>query len=125
MIQVKSLVEPFLDEDGFRILVENNWPLELDKKKVKVNLWLKELAPSPELINWPVTGSISKEEFREKYRDQLRRKKTLLNYIKKMEKEQGTITLLYSDISKESVMILENKLNGYKTIRGSVDRIHG
>ncbi len=33
-------------DDGFRILVDKLWPRGLSKDKAKIDLWLKEIAPS-------------------------------------------------------------------------------
>ena len=33
-------------DDGRRILVERLWPRGLGKKEAKIDLWLKEVAPS-------------------------------------------------------------------------------
>jgi uncharacterized protein YeaO (DUF488 family) len=37
---------------GFRILVDRLWPRGLRKDEVKVDLWLKDIAPSTELRKW-------------------------------------------------------------------------
>jgi uncharacterized protein YeaO (DUF488 family) len=49
MIKVKRIYDPAQKEDGFRILVDQLWPRGLSKDKVKIDLWLKEIAPSDEL----------------------------------------------------------------------------
>jgi len=36
-------------EDGLHVLVERYWPRDLDEKHAKIDLWLKEVAPSAEL----------------------------------------------------------------------------
>ena len=49
MIKVKRAYQPAAAEDGFRVLVERLWPRGLSKAEVALDLWLKEVAPSPEL----------------------------------------------------------------------------
>jgi uncharacterized protein YeaO (DUF488 family) len=39
-------------KDGMRILVNRLWPRGLTKEKAKVNLWLKDNAPSTVLRKW-------------------------------------------------------------------------
>ncbi len=39
-------------DDGFRILVDRLWPRGLSKDKAKVDLWLKDIAPSHDLRKW-------------------------------------------------------------------------
>ena len=40
------------NKDGFRILVDRLWPCGLSKKKVKVDVWQKDIAPSNSLRKW-------------------------------------------------------------------------
>ena len=48
-------------EDGLRILVDRLWPRGLSRDQAKLDLWLKELAPTHELRKWyahaPLQGS--------------------------------------------------------------------
>ena len=43
---VKRVYETVERKDGTRILVDRLWPRGISKGKAKVDLWLKELAPS-------------------------------------------------------------------------------
>ncbi len=52
MIKSKRAYRPAAPEDGFRVLVERLWPRGLSKQEVALDLWLKEVAPSPELRKW-------------------------------------------------------------------------
>ena len=52
MIKIKRAYEEPSNEDGFRILVDRICPRGLSKEKVKVDLWLKEIAPSEGLRKW-------------------------------------------------------------------------
>ncbi len=51
-IQLKRVYEDPSEEDGTRILVDRLWPRGLTKEKARVDLWLKEIAPSNELRKW-------------------------------------------------------------------------
>ncbi|MGG5171449.1 DUF488 domain-containing protein [Pseudarthrobacter sp. J1738] len=44
---VKRVYEPAADEDGTRVLVDRLWPRGVSKERAKLDLWLKEIAPSP------------------------------------------------------------------------------
>jgi uncharacterized protein YeaO (DUF488 family) len=48
-ISVKRAYEKAAAADGTRILVDRLWPRGIAKAKAKVDLWLKEIAPSDEL----------------------------------------------------------------------------
>ena len=48
-IQLKRAYEKPKRDDGTRILVDRLWPRGLTKDKAKINLWLKDVAPSTAL----------------------------------------------------------------------------
>ncbi len=127
MFKIKSIYEPADGEDGFRILVDKRWPEELSKEDAKVNLWLKEIAPSKNTDKWVTEDAVDFEGFKEEYRRELRKKKTLISIIRNFEKENGTVTLLYSEHDPECncAAVLKDKLDGYRTIGRSVGRLHG
>lgn len=96
MIRIKRLYEQAAEEDGFRILVDRLWPRGLSKEKAKVDLWLKEIAPSSELRKWFSHDPDKWKEFNKKYRKELLVKQPLLKEIRQMETQEGTVVLLYS-----------------------------
>jgi uncharacterized protein YeaO (DUF488 family) len=49
MIRLKRAYERPSPEDGFRVQVERFWPRDLDEEHAKIDLWLKEVAPSEEM----------------------------------------------------------------------------
>ena len=52
MIKLKRAYEKHARADGERILVERLWPRGLTKLQAKIDLWLKDVAPSTELRRW-------------------------------------------------------------------------
>jgi len=96
MIKTKRIYETPAGEDGFRILVDRLWPRGVQKEKAKIDLWLKEIAPSDELRKWFAHDPQKWEEFKKKYEKELATKQGLLNEIRQTEKEKGTVTFLYS-----------------------------
>ena len=52
MIRVKRAYDQVSRSDGIRFLVERLWPRGVSKQKLKVEAWLKEVAPSTELRKW-------------------------------------------------------------------------
>ncbi len=108
MIKVKRIYEKPSEEDGFRMLVDRLWPRNVKKEKAKIDLWLKEIAPSNELRKWFSHKEERWEEFRVGYKEELKGKVELIEMIKKLEKEHGTITLLFSakDINHNNVVVL-------------------
>jgi uncharacterized protein YeaO (DUF488 family) len=109
MIRIKRIYEQAGEEDGFRILVDRLWPRGLSKEKAKVDLWLKEVAPSGELRKWFSHDPEKWAEFKEKYAKELAAKQFLLKEIRRMETEKGTVTLLYSarDVEHNNAVALQ------------------
>ena len=95
MIQIKRVYEPPKKEDGARILIDRLWPRGVSKESAKINLWLKEIAPSPALRIWFSHDPENFQEFRKRYRLELKKNKKGLSKIKEMENENKTIALLY------------------------------
>ena len=107
MIKAKRAYEKPSKEDGLRILVERLWPRGLTKERAKIDLWLKEIAPSPELRKWFGHDPARWEEFRRRYWAELRRRKDLIRLLKQKIRE-GQVTFVYAAHDKEhnSAMIL-------------------
>jgi uncharacterized protein YeaO (DUF488 family) len=98
MLRIKRIYELPKEEDGFRILIDESWPKGVSKEEAKVDLWLKEISPTKDLNEWAGDDPVQFDEFEAKYRDKLRKKKTLIKIIRDNEKEKGTVTFLYSTI---------------------------
>jgi len=110
MIKIKRIYEQASSEDGFRILVDRLWPRGIKKEQVKVDLWLKEIAPSKNLRQWFSHKKERWEEFRIRYKEELKDKTELIEKIRELEKDHGTITLLFSAKDAEhnnAVVLLE------------------
>jgi uncharacterized protein YeaO (DUF488 family) len=58
-------------DDGFRVLVDRLWPRGLRKSDAKIDLWLREIAPSPALRLWFGHKADRWEVFQDRYRTEL------------------------------------------------------
>jgi uncharacterized protein YeaO (DUF488 family) len=96
MIRVKRIYEPTKKDDGFRILVDRLWPRGFSRDKLRIDLWVRDIAPSDALRNWFSHDPKKWATFQKKYRDELKDRRELVRQIKQLEKENGTVTLLYS-----------------------------
>lgn len=47
--RIKRVYEPAAEGDGLRVLVDRLWPRGLAKEKARIDLWLKDIAPSDAL----------------------------------------------------------------------------
>lgn len=57
--------------DGLRVLVDRLWPRGLSKERARVDVWLKDVAPSRELRAWFGHDPVKFEEFRRRYEAEL------------------------------------------------------
>lgn len=95
MIKIKRVYEKTAKEDGWRVLVDRLWPRGIKKELAHVELWMKDVAPSDALRKWFGHEPEKWNEFRERYRAELEKKRDLVAELKTMEKEHGTLTLVF------------------------------
>jgi uncharacterized protein YeaO (DUF488 family) len=114
MIKLKRVYEKPSPEDGFRVLVERLWPRGLSKERAAVDLWLKDVAPSPDLRKWFGHDPARWEQFQERYRQELREKKDAVRLLKQKGKK-GTVTLVYAarDEEHNGALALKRLLQGH------------
>ncbi len=62
-----GIYDPPSNDDGIRILVDRLWPRGLSKDAAKVDLWLKDIAPSDELRRWFKHDPLKWDEFKSRY----------------------------------------------------------
>ena len=95
MLRVKRVYDKPSREDGSRVLVDRLWPRGMTKEAAKIDLWMKEVAPSETLRKSFCHDANKWPDFQKKYRAELKQKKELLAELKKIEKEYRTLTLLF------------------------------
>lgn len=113
MIQIKRVYDKPERRDGLRVLVERLWPRGLTKQKARVDVWLKDIAPSHELRRWYGHDPDKWPEFQRRYRAELRENKEALQTLKQMVADQA-VTLLFSarDPERNSAVVLHRVLQG-------------
>jgi len=67
VIRVKRVYEEASPSDGIRVLVDRLWPRGLKKEEVRMDAWLRDLAPSNELRKWFHSHPEDEQEFRKRY----------------------------------------------------------
>lgn len=100
MLKIKRVYEKIGKDDGMRILADRLWPRGLSKEDAKIDKWLREIAPSNRLRKWFAHRGERWEEFKRRYKEELKDKKNLLNELKKLSKNSA-ITLLYAAKDKQ------------------------
>ena len=95
MVQLKRAYEKPSPADGERVLVERLWPRGVTKARAAVDLWLKDVAPSPELRNWFGHDPAKWKRFERRYWEELRRHKGAVDLLRRKAR-RGTVTLVYA-----------------------------
>ena len=94
-IQIKRVYDESSTDDGVRILVERLWPRGLTKAKAKIDLWLKDVAPSAELRRWFGHDPTKWEQFKKRYWDELRHNQPAVEALREHIKK-GAVTFVYA-----------------------------
>ncbi|MBV6495611.1 MAG: hypothetical protein DCC44_04660 [Acidobacteria bacterium] len=108
-LSMKRAYEAPAAADGKRILIDRLWPRGLSKEKARIDLWMKEIAPSTELRKWFGHDPEKWKEFQTRYKKELAANAELVNSIRKMAKAE-TVTLVYSakdEAHNDAVVLLK------------------
>jgi uncharacterized protein YeaO (DUF488 family) len=82
-IRLKRVYEKPAVDDGLRVLVERLWPRGVSKERAAVDVWIKDVAPSPELRRWFNHDPARWGEFQKRYRAELRRNKDVVDELRR------------------------------------------
>ena len=72
MIKLKRAYEKPSSGDGMRILVDRLWPRGVTKIDARIDIWLKDIAPSAALRTWFGHDPARWMEFRRRYFEELK-----------------------------------------------------
>lgn len=94
-IQLKRAYEEPAESDGLRILVDRLWPRGVSKEKLRIDEWLKEIAPSTKLRKWFGHDAAKWREFVARYRGELRSHRSELARIRSKARARP-VTLVFA-----------------------------
>jgi len=94
-IRIKRIYDEPESSDGIRILVDRLWPRGISKEEAKLDLWLRDIAPSNELRRWSHEQPDRWEEFRQRYFDELKGNSEAVDKLREMAQGRD-MTLLYA-----------------------------
>ena len=100
MIKLKRVYEPAASSDGSRFLVERLWPRGVKRTALRIDAWLKDVAPSTNLRRWFRHDPKKWDEFQRRYRRELDANPEVWRSLRKAT-EHGTVTLVYSSHDSE------------------------
>ena len=110
-IALKRVYDDACKDDGMRVLVDRLWPRGLTKESAKVDLWLRDLAPSNELRKWYHAHLDQWTEFRRKYLRELQSPECAdtLAKLAQLRTANDRVTLLFAskDVNHNNATVLK------------------
>ena len=117
-IELKRAYDSPSARDGKRVLVDRLWPRGVKKEKARVDLWLRELAPSSALRKWFDHRAEYFPVFRKRYLKELTRAQAsaALEQLYALARENKRLTLLYAakDEDHNNAVVLKELLEGMR-----------
>jgi len=110
-IAVKRAYEAPSPSDGKRILVDRLWPRGLRKDTAALDLWAKELAPTPALRKWFDHRPERFAEFRRRYQDELKRNPAMIDVLRYIGRTRATLLYGARDPAINQAVVLAAYLN--------------
>lgn len=94
VLATKRIYDEATDDDGYRVLVDRLWPRGVSKERARLDLWLKEIAPSPPLRTEFAHMQERFEDFRRAYLAELEQNPAVEQLLELAAAEKR-VTLLY------------------------------
>lgn len=98
--RIKRAYETPGPDDGFRVLVDRLWPRGVTKDAARIDLWLKEIAPSDELRKWFNHDPAHWTEFQHRYLREIERHPEAIAQLDAATRN-GSVTLVYGARDEE------------------------
>jgi uncharacterized protein YeaO (DUF488 family) len=111
VIKLKRAYDAPEPGDGFRVLVDRLWPRGVSKSSARIDLWLKEIAPSTALRKWFGHDPSKWTEFRARYFRELESNPDAVDELM-AHIRRGRITLVYGakDLEHNDAVALKEYL---------------
>ncbi len=113
VVHVKRVYESVSRDDGRRVLVDRLWPRGLKREAAKIDLWLKEVAPSAELRRWFNHDPERWAQFRQRYRAELVKNPQAIKTLQDLIAGAKPVTLLFAakDMERNNAVALRDYLS--------------
>ncbi|MCC7104350.1 MAG: DUF488 domain-containing protein [Chloroflexi bacterium] len=99
-IRIKRAYDPSEPDDGARFLIDRLWPRGVRKEALRVDGWLRDVAPSAELRRWFGHDAARWPEFRSRYFAELDGRSETWQPLLDAAR-RGTVTLVYGARDRE------------------------
>ncbi len=100
MIRLKRAYDAAAPGDGTRFLVERLWPRGVNRAALKLDGWLKDVAPGPALRTWYRHDVAKWPEFRRRYLAELKANAEALRPLIAAARK-GRVTFVYASRDEE------------------------
>jgi len=111
-IKLKRVYAPREKNDGRRILVERLWPRGLTREAAGVDIWMKEVSPSPALRQWFAHDPEKWPEFKRRYLAELALIPEAVAALRAQCADGATFLFAAKDEEKNSAVLLKAFLDG-------------
>jgi uncharacterized protein YeaO (DUF488 family) len=108
-VGTKRAYEKPVPQDGYRVLVDGLWPRGVTKGKLKIDQWMREIAPSAALRKWYGHKTEKWEEFRKRFRRELSnspRKDLIEELVQRSRKEKVTLVFGARDAEHSNAAVI-------------------
>ena len=114
MVAIKRVYEKPVKSDGQRILVDGLWPRGFSRSQLKIERWMRELAPSAVLRKWYGHEPKKWDEFRRRYRRELAaspRMELVEELVKLARQDKITLVFAARDVERSNAAVLQEMVN--------------
>ncbi len=118
-VRLKRVYEPPAGSDGCRVLVERLWPRGLSKEAARVDLWLKDVAPSSELRRWFGHDPEQWLEFKRRCFEELKEREDAVEVLRaRARSERVTFVFASREVEHNNAVALKEYLESVRRVSG-------
>lgn len=111
MIRLRRVYDEPSPDDGVRVLVERFWPRGISKADAKIDLWMREVAPSDALRKWYAHQPVRWPMFRDLYLEELNGKRDKVEKLQNgIRGRRSTLVFATRDPGLSSAAVLKRYL---------------
>ncbi len=115
-VKLKRAYEPPSRTDGTRVLIDRLWPRGVKKTDVKIDEWMKDIAPSTALRKWFGHDPARWPEFQDRYAAEVHQHPEQLDRLRTLARK-GPLTLVFSahDEAHNDAVVLQDMILGHRS----------
>ena len=113
-LRIKRVYKPPETEDGVRVLVDRLWPRGLSREQARIDLWLKEIAPSDALRRRFHANPAGWEDFKTAYYAELEEspaQSAVRDLLDRLTREPVTLLFAARDETRNNAVALKEWLD--------------